>query len=117
LFGFFAKLFVCPAILLLSYAIVPGMNFYHIYQSVAVGIVIALAAHLSDLLILRKNTFWISNTVDLAGTFIIIYISQYFLRVTAISFLAALFTAILLTVAEYFLHSYLIRKGMVQSIG
>ncbi len=109
--GFIIKLLSCPIILLISDALFNGINYNNVYQPIIVGVVLAVLAHGMEVLLLRKGTFWISNTADLVTAFLIIWISQLFLPGARVTFLGALLPAVLLAVAEYVLHMYLIRSG------
>ncbi len=105
--GLIMKLIICPITLIISNYIF-GLQ-YTFIQAIMVGIILAVAAHMMEVLILKKGTFWISTIVDFIAAFAIVYLSQFFFRNVYITFLDALLTSVLLTVTEYLQHTYLIR--------
>lgn len=105
--GLIMKLIVCPLVVILSDALLDSVNYASIYQAIGVGIVLALLAHTMEVMVLRKGTFWISTAADFIAAFAVVYLSQFVLYGTFITFTGALITALLLTVTEYFQHSYL----------
>ncbi|MFZ5986053.1 MAG: DUF2512 family protein [Bacillota bacterium] len=109
--GLLMKLVICPVTLLISDVLFNGVNYYNIYQPIIVGIVLAVAAHMMELLLLRKGTLRMSNIADFIAAFAIVYLSQFLLPFAAVTFTGALFTAALLTITEHFQHLYLIKSG------
>jgi uncharacterized membrane protein YjjP (DUF1212 family) len=112
--GLLMKLFICPTLVLLSDLLFRGINYSNIYQPVTVGLFLALAAHISELFSLGRVSIWINNTIDFIAAFAIIYISQFYYTGSRITFTGAFLAAVILTISEYFQHSYLIRSGLVR---
>ncbi len=67
-----------------------------------------------EVLILRRGTFWISNTLDLIASFGIIYGSQFIIRGAFVSITGALITSLLILATEYVQHLLLIRSHKTQ---
>ena len=107
--GLIMKLIVCPLTLIICKYIF-GLH-YTIAQGIFIGVVLAFAAHVLELFILKRGTLWISTLADLIAAFSIIYLSQFLLNNVSITVLGAIFTAALITVFEYLEHYYLIRSG------
>lgn len=112
--GLIIKIIVCPVIVYLSDMILNDVYFANPYQAVIAGLVVAVVGHLMEVLILKRGTLWISTFADLAGAFIVIYLSQYFLPGSSITVAGAAITALLLTVVEHFQHIYLINQGVAR---
>lgn len=109
--GLIMKLIICPVTLIISDVLFRGLNYATVSQAIIVGVVLALSAHMMELLLLRKENFWISTIADFIASFAIVYFSQFFFANARITFSGALFAAILLTFTEYFQHMYLIKTG------
>lgn len=84
--------------------------------AIIVGLILAFAAHMMEILVLKKGTFWISTIADFIAAFAIVYLSQFLLRNVSITFLNTSLTALLLTVTEYFQHNYLIKSGKTKKM-
>jgi hypothetical protein len=113
--GLIMKLIACPIILLASNYFF-GLG-YTLTQIIVVGIILAVIAHLMEVLLLKRGTFWVSTVSDFIAAFLVVYLSQYFLANVTITFLGALLTAIIVTVVEYFVHQYLINSGKTKKGG
>ncbi|MGE4284915.1 MAG: DUF2512 family protein [Clostridia bacterium] len=109
--GFIMKLIMCPLIVVIYDALLNNVNYASIYQSIGIGIFLAVLAHMMEVLILREGTFWISTIVDLVAAFGIVYLSQFVLRGAAVTFTGALIISLLLTISEYFQHLFLVNTG------
>ncbi len=88
-----------------------GVSYVNVYQAIGVGLVLAVLAYLMELMILKESSFWLSTIADFMAAFAVVYISQFFLRNVIITFTGALFAAVLLSITEYFQHTYLISTG------
>ncbi|EKQ51433.1 MULTISPECIES: DUF2512 family protein [unclassified Clostridium] len=107
--GLIMKLILCPILLLITNYIF-GLG-YTFTQALIVGIVLAIVAHMMEVLILKNGTFWVSTISDFVVAFAIIYLSQFVFMNVIITFWGALITSLLLTVVEYFEHNFLIKSG------
>lgn len=105
------KIIICPLAVLLSDYLFADIYFPYIYQAIILGIILAVAAYVMELLFLKKGTFWINNVLDFILATVIVYVSQFFFTGARITFIGALLTSALLTITEYFQHLYLIRSG------
>lgn len=107
--GIIMKLIIYPIGLIVSNYIFKLQYTYA--QAITIGLILAIVAHVMELLVLKRGTLWISTMSDLVISFMIIYLSQSLFNNTSIYISNALFTALLLTVTEYFQHTYLIGTG------
>ncbi len=115
--GFLIKLIMCPLILYLTDYISPAVNYGSVYQPLILGLILAVAAHLLEVYLLEKGTLWVSTLADFVAASFIVYFGTLLLPEASITFGGALLAAGLLTVAEYYLHLYLIRTGKTQKSG
>ncbi|WHH60054.1 DUF2512 family protein [Petroclostridium sp. X23] len=109
--GFIMKLIICPIVVIISDALLNSVNYASIYQSIGVGIVLAVFAHMMEVLILREGTFWISTIADFIAALGVVYLSQFVLYGAVVTFAGALITSLLLAITEYFQHVFLINAG------
>lgn len=107
--GLIAKLVICPIAILISNALF-GLQ-YTLEQALTVGFILGIFAHVMEFFILRKETLWMSTAIDFIAALAIIHLSQLLLRNVSINLMGTLLTALLVTIGEYFLHSYLIRTS------
>ncbi|MFZ5353031.1 MAG: DUF2512 family protein [Bacillota bacterium] len=114
--GLIMKIIACPAALLLSDLLFAGIDFGSAYQAVIVGLILAVSAHLMELLILRRGTFWISLTADfVTATLIIYFVSNLFYN-AYVTLTGAVLAALIVGVTEYLQHAYLIRTGKTKKV-
>lgn len=109
--GFLIKAVMCPLTIILAGYLFPNVNFVHLGQPIILGLVLAIAGSLMELVILKRGTLWLSNVVDfVASTLLVYFVAKLFVGVY-VTFLGAVLTAALLAVVEHLLHKYLIRTG------
>ncbi len=109
--GLLIKVLACPLIIYISHMLFNDINYSNTYQAVITGLVVAIIGHMSEVFMLRKGTLWINTFADLALSFIIIYLSQFFLTGSYITTAGAAITALLIAISEHFEHIYLIKEG------
>ncbi|MCC5910890.1 MAG: DUF2512 family protein [Clostridiaceae bacterium] len=109
--GLLIKLVVCPAVVLLGSILLDGINYTSLYQPTIVGLILAILAHMMEVVILRPGSSVISHLMDFVVASLFIYYSQLFFANVTITIYAAMITAFLLTITEYFQHEWLIRTG------
>ncbi|ERI90043.1 hypothetical protein HMPREF1982_04310 [Clostridiales bacterium oral taxon 876 str. F0540] len=105
------KVLACPLIIYICDMIFNDINYASVYQAVITGLVVAIIGHMSEVFMLKKGTLWINTFADLILSFIIVYLSQFFLIGSYITIVGAAITALLIAVAEHFEHIYLIKEG------
>ncbi|SFI83885.1 DUF2512 family protein [Thermoflavimicrobium dichotomicum] len=105
--GWIVKLFVCPAVVWISTFLFQDVYYPAPYQSLVTGLILAIVAHLMELMVLRPGTFWLSTGADFLAATVIVYISQWFFAGSRITWAGALLTAFFLAVTEYFQHIWL----------
>jgi uncharacterized membrane protein YeaQ/YmgE (transglycosylase-associated protein family) len=111
--GLIVKLIVCPLTVILASVIFPNVNYTAFYQPIIVGLILAVSAHMMEVFLLKRGTFWISTIADFIAATIIVYVVSLF-QVATVTFLGAILTAILLTITEIVQHQWLIRSGRTQ---
>lgn len=113
--GLLIKLVVCPAVVLLSaYVLFADVYYPSLYQPIVVGLVLAIAAHMMEVFMLRPGTLWISTAMDFVAATVIVYFSEFFFTGARITFVGAMLTAFLLSITEYFQHKWLIQSGRTE---
>ncbi|MBH8593321.1 hypothetical protein I8U27_18155 [Paenactinomyces guangxiensis] len=105
---------VCPTVVVLSAFLFRDVYYPALWQPIVVGLVLAVAAHAMEILMLRRGTFWISNIIDFVAATVIMYISPFFFAGARVTWVGAALTGFLLTVTEYFQHLWLIRTGKTE---
>lgn len=111
------KIIICPAVLWISSVLFPQVYYPYWYQIVIVGIVLALAGHMMEVLMLKEGTLWSSTIMDFIAATIIVYFASFFFVGARVTFTGALITAVLLVFTEYFQHFWLIRSGKTKKSG
>lgn len=107
--GLIMKLIACPILLLIANYLF-GFG-YTITQALIIGIVLAIVAHMMEVLILKDGTFWISTISDFIVAFAIVYLSQFIFMNATVTVFGALITSLLLTATELLQHNFLIKTG------
>ena len=114
--GLLMKLAICPIVILLSSFLLLNVNYVDAIQPILIGLMLAVAAHLMELVLLRRGTLWISLAADfVVATFFIYFISDLFAG-TYVTFAGAVIVALILGITEYFQHLYLIRSGKTRKM-
>lgn len=111
--GFIIKLFVCPLTIFFAELVFPNVNYTAFYQPIIVGLVLAVSAHMMEVLLLKKGTFWISTILDFIAATLIVYFVSLF-QVATVTFFGSILTAFILTITEIVQHRWLIRSGRTQ---
>ncbi|WP_199622686.1 DUF2512 family protein [Paenibacillus alkalitolerans] len=111
--GLFVKLIVCPLTVILASYLFPNVNYTALYQPIIVGLVLAVAAHMMEVFLLKEGTFWLSTAMDFIAATLIVYFVSLF-QAANVTFFGAILTAILLTLTEIVQHRWLIRSGRTQ---
>ncbi|WP_078553105.1 DUF2512 family protein [Bacillus alkalicellulosilyticus] len=109
--GFIVKLFVCPIFVILASFVFPNVNYATIYQPIIVGLILAIAGHTMELVILKKGTLWISTVADFVAATIIVYYASLLFPTATVTIGGAVLTAIALTISEMLQHLWLIQSG------
>lgn len=112
--GIMMKIIICPLVVGLSAFIFPNVSYSQFYQPIIVGVILAVAGHLMELILLREETIIINDVVDFIASVIIVYfVSNLFLG-AAVTFFGAILTAIFLTITEIPTHRWLVRSGRAE---
>ncbi|MGO4889601.1 DUF2512 family protein [Anaerobacillus sp. MEB173] len=111
--GLIVKIFVCPITVMIAWLIFPNVEYSALYQPIIVGLILAIAAHMMEVVILRKGTFWISTIVDFIAATLIVYFVSLF-QVAQVTFFGAILAAVLLSVTELAQHNWLIKSVRTQ---
>jgi uncharacterized membrane protein YeaQ/YmgE (transglycosylase-associated protein family) len=110
LIGLLIKIFVCPAVVILASYIISGLSYISFYQGIIVGLILAVAGQMMEVVLLKRDTIWFSTFLDFVAATIIVYFVSKFLG-APVTFAGSLLVAALLAVTEYFQHVWLIRTG------
>lgn len=110
MWGLLVKLIVCPLVIILANVIFANVNYTVLYQPIIVGLILALFAHMMEVMFLKRGTLWISTIFDFIAATLIVYLVSL-LQEAKVTFLGAILTAIILMVTEIIQHLWLIRSG------
>jgi uncharacterized membrane protein YvlD (DUF360 family) len=109
--SFLLKIIVCPlGVILAAYAL-PNVEYGAYYQPILVGVALAVVGVIMEYVLLHRGTLWVSTLMDFAVTAIVVYYASNSMDGAAVTFMGAVWTSVLLTIVEYFLHLWLIRSG------
>jgi uncharacterized membrane protein YeaQ/YmgE (transglycosylase-associated protein family) len=109
--GLFVKIIVCPLVVAVASYLLPNVNYASFYQPILVGLILAFAAHMMEIFLLRKETVITSDIADFVAAALIVYFVSLFLPGTEVTFLGAILTAIILGLTEIPQHRWLVRSG------
>lgn len=104
------KIIICPLTLIISDYLFRDVYYPYNYQPIFIGVIIAVAGYLIDLILLKPGTAIISTLADFLADFILVYFSQFILPSTVVTLMSAVLIATILAVIEYFEHVYLVRN-------
>ncbi|CAM5781711.1 DUF2512 family protein [Brevibacillus borstelensis] len=113
-YGLLVKLITAPLVVVLADALFPEVDYATLYQSIGVGLVLAVAGHMLELLLLRRGTLWMSTAADMILAFLVVWLSSGLLVGARITLIGAGFTAILFGAVEYIHHVSLIKSGRAE---
>jgi len=108
------KIFSVPLGVIIASWLFPNVEFTRLYQPIIVGLVAAGLGLIMEYWVLRKGTLWLSTFSDLIAGWVIVYGVSLLFTTAYVSVWGAFWTAVLLTVIEYFLHRFLIVKGLTK---
>ncbi|WP_100405547.1 DUF2512 family protein [Bacillus solitudinis] len=114
--GLIVKIFVCPITVMIASLIFANVYYANLIQAITVGLVLAVAAHMMEVLILKKRTFWISTIIDFFAAALIVYVVSGLFATSVVTIGGAFLTAILLTFTEVIQHSWLINSGKITNL-
>jgi uncharacterized membrane protein YvlD (DUF360 family) len=109
--GLFVKIIMCPLVVALASYLLPNVNYASFYQPILVGLILAFAAHMMEVFLLRKETIIVSDIADIIAAALIVYFVSLFLPGAQVTFIGATITAIILGVTEIPQHRWLVRSG------
>ncbi|MDL4841155.1 DUF2512 family protein [Aquibacillus rhizosphaerae] len=112
--GFLVKLIVCPVTVIIAWMLFPNVDFFYWFQPVIIGVILAVASHLMELILLNENTVGFSTFMDLIASIIIVYYASMLQTNSEVTFLGAIFTGALLGVTEIIQHRWLVEKNRTQ---
>ncbi|SDI38651.1 DUF2512 family protein [Alteribacillus bidgolensis] len=112
--GLIVKLFVCPITVAIAAFIFPNVNYANLWQPIVVGLILAVSAHMMELFILKKGTFWFSTVLDFIAATILVYVVSLFFATATVTFFGALLTSLLLSITELVQHNWLIKSERTQ---
>jgi hypothetical protein len=108
--GLIIKLVICPFTVWFASIIFPNVNYTALYQPIIVGLILAVSAHMMEILLLKRGTFWVSTVADFMAATLIVYFVSLF-QVATVTLFGAILTAILITITEIIQHRWLIQSG------
>lgn len=109
--GLLVKLLISPIVLLLSALLFRDVYYPSFYQPILVGLVIAIAGHIMEIYLLKRNSFWFLFILDYFTAAFLIYISSFFFPYSQVTWTGAFLSAFLFAIAEFFQHRWLIQTN------
>jgi len=112
--GFILKIILYPLILAIASYIFPNVDYATMFQPIIVGLILAVVAHLMEILLLKRETTILSDLADFVAATLVVYFVSNLLDGAAVTFAGALLTSIILTLIEIPVHRWLVRTGKTQ---
>jgi uncharacterized membrane protein YvlD (DUF360 family) len=109
--SFLLKIIVCPLGVILAAYVLPNVEYGAYYQPILIGIALAVVGVIMEYVLLHRGTLWVSTIMDFVVTAVVVYYASNSMDGAVVTFMGAIWTSVLLTVVEYFLHLWLIRSG------
>jgi hypothetical protein len=109
--SFLIKLVVCPLAIILSAYLFPNVNYATLFDPIIVGIILAGAGNMLEYAFLNEETLWLSTGIDFVASVLLVYFISLFFVDSRVTFFGAILTGLILAIAEYFTHLWLIRSG------
>ena len=105
------KLITVPLAVVVSSWIFPNVDYGAVYQPIVVGLLLAVIGLLMEYMLLQEGTVWISTLADFVTSVVIVYFVSNLFDNGYVTLMGAVWTSLLLSVIEYFLHRYLVESG------
>lgn len=113
--GLIVKLFVCPIGIYVASWVFPNVGFGYWYQPIILGVVLAFVGYFMERAMLREETNWFTIGMDFIASTLIIYFGAMLFAGTAVTFLGAVLTGIVLAITEIFQHNWLLEHDRVEN--
>ena len=108
------KLITVPLAVVVSSWIFPNVDYGAVYQPIVVGLLLAVIGLLMEYMLLQEGTVWISTLADFVTSVVIVYFVSNLFDNGYVTLMGAVWTSLLLSVIEYFLHRYLVESGKMK---
>ncbi|GGH88404.1 uncharacterized membrane protein YvlD (DUF360 family) [Pullulanibacillus pueri] len=106
------KLLLSSVIIIACDAISPySIQFGAMYEAIILGVFIGLINYAIEWLLFARGTFWITTILDFVITLCVLFFGVMIFDDAYIGTSGAVVTAILITIVEFILHSWLLKKN------
>lgn len=112
--GLFVKLIACPTIVYTSGLIFTQVYFPAWYQPVLLGIVLAVMAHVMEMVLFHPGRVWVMTALDFMGAAVLVYAAGLVFPAASITVIGAVLTALLLAISELIQHMWLVSSEAVR---
>lgn len=109
-----AKLILGPAIVLLAAGLLPNVQYGAWYEPILVGLTIGAAGYMTELIMLSRQSMWISTFADLALAFGILFVVSNAFAGASVTWFGALLTALMIAVTEHVAHIWLVETARMR---
>lgn len=109
--GFIVKIILCPMAVLFASFILTNVTFSMWYQPIILGVIIAIVGYFMEVLMLRRDTNWLTVLLDFFMSAAIVYFGSLIFGNSFVSFWGAVFTGLIIAVVEVFQHYWLLYSG------
>lgn len=105
------KLVLSPIIVIICDLLSPvQINYNAVYEAIIIGLCVGIVNFAIEWLMLAKGTLWVTTILDFIITLCVVFFGTMLYDDALMSTLGALTITILVTIMEYFLHSWLLRN-------
>lgn len=112
--SFILKVVSLPLILMLAMFLFDSVHFGSMWQPLILGAILACVGVAMEYLLLKERTFLLSLILDFVVSVILIWSIANMLDEAAVTLWGAILTSLIIGIAEYFIHSYLLSSGKIE---
>lgn len=105
------KFTIYPLVVYLAGFFLNSVQFISLFQPFLIGFILAVAATLMELYLLKPGTLWLSTGLDFLASTAIVYIVPFFLAGAYVTLTGAIITGFVLALTEIPQHLWLNRTG------
>ncbi|MGV3489556.1 MAG: DUF2512 family protein [Tuberibacillus sp.] len=104
------KLALSPIIIIICDLFTPNLiNYNAVYEAIVIGLFVGIVNFAIEWLMLARGTLWVTTIIDFIVTCAIVFFGTSFYPDAFMSTLGALIVTVIISIMEFFLHSWLLR--------
>lgn len=105
------KLVLSPIIVIICDLLSPfQINYNAVYEAIIIGLFVGIINYALEWLMLAKGTLWVTTILDFIITLCVVFFGTMLFADAFMTSFGALTITILITILEFFLHSWLLKS-------